>query len=218
VIKLSGPMLAPRSNGAPRQAVVLLHGYGSDGNDLITLGQVWGSRFPDAMFVAPHAPDECAANPFGYEWFPLDLDRMQSRLDGARAARPVLVEFLMDLWAQTGLHPAETVLAGFSQGGMMALHVGLSLDRRLAGVVSFSGAFVRPDEGFPQAEAERPPVALVHGDLDAVVDPALSEEAKVVLRAEGYDVSHHVSPGISHSISPDGLDFATAFIARAFSR
>jgi phospholipase/carboxylesterase len=218
VTKLSGPMLAPRSGGAPKQAIVLLHGYGSDGNDLISLGQLWAQRFPDALFVAPDAPAQCDENPFGYQWFPLDLDRMRSRLDGAQTARSVVVEFLIDLWAQTGLHPAETVLVGFSQGGMMALHVGLSLDRRLAGVISFSGAFIRPHEGFPQPEAERPPVTLVHGDLDTVVDPALSQEAKVVLTAEGYDVSLHVSPGIPHSISPDGLDFATAFIDRALSR
>jgi phospholipase/carboxylesterase len=214
--RLSGPLLPPRS-GTAKQAVVLLHGYGSDGNDLIGLGQMWSPQFPDALFVSPNAPDACAINPAGYEWFALDLDRSayDRRLVGALSVRPVIAQFLDDLWRQTGLTPAQTVLAGFSQGAMMALHTGLSLDRRLAGVLAFSGAFLPPDP-FPQPEAIRPPVALIHGEFDPVVDPDSSREAEQSLRAAGYDARLHISPGIGHSISTDGLQVASAFLGRAF--
>lgn len=215
--KLSGPMLPPRAGGAPEQLIVLLHGYGSDGNDLIALGQVWAPSFPRALFVAPNAPQVCAENSFGFEWFPLDLDRMRSRMEGAREARPVLAQFLADLWAQTGLDASSTVLVGFSQGAMVALHVGLSLKQRLAGIVAFSGALI-PPEGFPQPEDVRPPILLIHGDLDSVVNPALSSEADVQLRALGYQVTLHISPGVAHSISPDGLQIATAFLRRVSPR
>jgi phospholipase/carboxylesterase len=215
---LSGPMLPPASGDAPRQAVVLLHGYGSDGNDLIGLGQMWAAAFPDALFVAPNAPAVCADNPAGYEWFPLPRERpvVDRRPDSAAKVRPVVIQFLDDLWAQTGLGPEQTVLAGFSQGAMMALHTGLSLDRRLAGILAFSGALL-PPEGFPQAETLRPPVALVHGEFDEVVEAINSRQAKATLEAAGYDVSLHVSPGIGHSISTDGLQFASEFLARAFA-
>ncbi len=106
--KLSGPMLAPRSGKPPRQIVVLLHGYGADGEDLIDLGRLWGEAMPDALFVSPNAPNRCAGNPFGYEWFPLQVDRIAGRIEGAREAAPVIRAFLDDLWAQTGLSAAHT--------------------------------------------------------------------------------------------------------------
>lgn len=215
---LSGPMLPPASGGAPKRAVVLLHGYGSDGNDLIELGRMWAAAVPDALFVAPNAPAACADNPAGYEWFPLSRERplVDRRPEGAANVRPVVVQFLDDLWAQTGLGPEQTVLAGFSQGAMMALHTGLSLDRRLGGILAFSGALL-PPAGFPQGAALRPPVALVHGEFDEVVEANNSRQAKATLEAAGYDVSLHISPGIGHSISTDGLRFASEFLARALA-
>lgn len=214
-VKLSGPMLPPASGGMPRQAVVLLHGYGSDGNDLIGLAPHWQGLLPDAIFISPNAPEPCRQLAFGFQWFDIAFegDRLASRQLGVAQARPVLAEFLDDLWGQTGILPESTLLAGFSQGAMMALHVGLSLQKPLMGIIAFSGAFV-PPEGFGSAAMAKSPVCLVHGDSDDVVDPELSADADVALRLAGYDVSYHVSPGVGHGIAPDGLAFATDFIAR----
>ncbi|MGV3491636.1 MAG: alpha/beta hydrolase [Devosia sp.] len=209
--KLSGPMLPPRSGGAPKQIVALLHGYGADGSDLIGLGSHWGQVLPDALFVAPNAPTPCAGNPFGFEWFPLAVDRAAGRVEGARNAAPVIVEFLADLWAQTGLTAADTFLTGFSQGAMMSLHVGTALPQPVAGIVAFSGAFI-PADAFPQAE--KPPIALIHGELDQVLEADLSRQAATALAAAGYDTRLHISPGTAHGIAPDGLDFATAFLSQ----
>jgi phospholipase/carboxylesterase len=214
-VKLSGPMLPPASGGLPKQAVVLLHGYGSDGNDLIGLAPHWQGLLPDAVFISPNAPEPCRQLAFGFQWFDIAFegDRLASRQLGVAQARPVLVDFLEDLWGQTGILPENTLLAGFSQGAMMALHVGLSLDRPLMGIIAFSGAFV-PPEGFGGEALAKSPVCLVHGDSDDVVDPELSADADVALRLAGYDVSYHVSPGVGHGIAQDGLAFATDFIAR----
>lgn len=205
-------MLAPRSGGAPRQAVVLLHGYGSDGNDLISLAPHWQPVLPEALFLAPNAPEPCRHLDVGHQWFDVEFDgdRLASRQAGVALARPVLVRFLEDLWAQTGLSASDTILAGFSQGAMMALHAGLSLPEPLMGIVAFSGAFV-PPEGFGPTSI-KPPVCLVHGDLDTVVDAHLSAEAEQALAAAGISVRHHVSHGVGHGIAPDGLAFATAFV------
>ena len=218
-VKLSGPMLPPKSGGAPQQAVVLLHGYGSDGSDLIGLAPYFQAVLPDALFVSPNAPDACPGNPFGFQWFALDYDsdRVANRQHGLPLARPVLVDFLNDLWAQTGLTPEQTILAGFSQGAMLALHVGLSLERPLLGIIAFSGAFV-PPEGFGAKPYAKPAVCLVHGDEDGVVDPEFSADADAALRLAGYDVSYHVSRGVGHGIAPDGLAFASDFIARQLAK
>jgi phospholipase/carboxylesterase len=215
VTKLSGPMLPPASGGEPRQAVILLHGYGSDGADLIGLAPHWQDALPDAVFISPNAPEQCRQLASGFQWFDISFegDRLASRQMGVLKARPVLVEFLGDLWSQSGITPENTILAGFSQGAMMALHVGLSLPQRLMGIIAFSGAFV-PPEGFGMTAFAQPPVCLIHGDMDNVVDPELSADAELALRLAGYDVSYHVSEGVGHGIAPDGLDFATRFIAR----
>ncbi|SEQ29233.1 phospholipase/carboxylesterase [Devosia sp. YR412] len=217
--KLSGPMLPPASGGLPKQAVVLLHGYGSDGHDLIGLAPHWQGILPDAVFISPNGPDQCRQLASGFQWFDIsfDADRLASRQEGVITARPVLVEFLTDLWSQSGITPENTILAGFSQGAMMALHVGLSLEKPLMGIIAFSGAFL-PPEGFGTTELPNTPVCLVHGDMDEVVDPEHSADADVALRLAGYDVSYHVSEGIAHGIAPDGLEFATQFIARVAAK
>ena len=215
---LSGPMLPSKSGGPPKQLMVLLHGYGADGADLIGLGYQWRDLFPDMVFVAPNAPQRCDRNPGGFQWFPLnDDDRVAGRMAGAAAAGPVIVNFLIDLWAQTGLTARETFLCGFSQGAMMALHVGTSLDAELRGVVGFSGAFL-PAPGFGTGRFAKPPVALTHGELDQVLEPELSRSAATDLAAAGFDVTLHISPGVGHGIAPDALDSATGFlVARAAS-
>lgn len=213
--KLSGPMLPPASGGAPKQAVVLLHGYGSDGNDLIGLAPHWQAILPDAVFISPNAPQLCDSFAGGFQWFPVSLegDRLARRQTGVVEARPVLTEFLDDLWVQSGIGPENTILAGFSQGAMMALHTGLSLETPLMGIVAFSGAFLPPG-GFGTKPYAKSPVCLVHGDMDEVVDPEHSADADVALRLAGYEVSYHVSEGVGHGIAPDGLAFAGQFIAR----
>jgi len=219
VTKLSGPMLPPRSGGAPQQAVVLLHGYGSNGADLIGLAPHWQDVLPDAVFISPNAPQRCEGLADGFQWFAVDFvgNKLASRQTGCTRARPVLLEFLTDLWAQTGIAPEQTLLVGFSQGAMMALHVGLSLPERLMGIVAFSGAFL-PPEGFGQPGLAQPPVCLVHGDADTVVDPERSADADIALRLAGVPVHYHVSPGTGHGIAPDGLEFASQFIARVAAK
>jgi phospholipase/carboxylesterase len=212
-------MVPPRSGGIPQQVVVLLHGYGSDGADLISLAPVWQPILPEALFVSPNAPEMCRQLSFGFQWFDISFegDRLAKRQVGVETARPVLVEFLEDLWNQTGVAPEQTVLAGFSQGAMMALHVGLSLEQRLMGIIAFSGAFL-PPQGFGSPSLAKPPVCIVHGDMDDVVDPELSADADVALRLAGFDVSYHVSQGTAHGIAPDGLDYASQFLRKLTSK
>jgi phospholipase/carboxylesterase len=211
---ISGPVRTPRQGGAATHLVVLLHGYGADGADLIGLAEPLGEALPGALFAAPDAPRRCAQNPFGYEWFALDFDDLpESVRIGVPTARQAVADYLADAWARTGLRPGQTFLAGFSQGAMLALHTGLSLPEPLRGIVSFSGSLVAPD-GFGTPALPRPPVCLLHGELDQVVDPAQTRRAAAALEGAGYDVTLHLSPDLPHGIGADGLDVASAFLRR----
>lgn len=212
-LPLYGPMAEPADGGRPRRLVVLLHGYGSDGADLIALAPYWQDLMPDALFLAPNAPERCALNPMGHQWFAIDLEDWSANTAGIKAAAPALEEYLKALWAETGLGPGETVLCGFSQGAMMALHVGLRLDEAVQAIVAFSGALVVSDD-LPGALGAEPPVCLVHGEADEVVAVAQSIGAERVLRDLGLDVELMVCRGQGHTIPPEGFEFASRFLAR----
>jgi len=208
--KLSGPMLPPAS-GAAKSLVVLLHGYGSDGNDLIALGQYWRGALPDTLFVAPNAHETCTMNPAGYQWFALDLDRAISRITGSETARPMINDFLDNLWAQTGLGPEDTVLVGFSQGAMMALDTGLRLATPLNPIQAYTAKLEAPQTQ-PNEIKSKPPVLMIHGDADEVV-PVLGSEAGVPALIDlGIAAKLHISQGAGHTIAQDGLDTATQFL------
>ncbi len=209
-VQLSGPMLPPLQ-GKAKRLVVLLHGYGSDGNDLIALGRYWQPQMPHTLFVAPNAPNPCALNPSGYEWFALDFDREMSRLRGAETVRPVLGEFLKELWRQTGLGAEQTFIGGFSQGGMMALDVGLRLDQAPLGILSFSGGLIGPEEWDREISC-KPPVCLMHGEADDVVPVSMTLRARERLEKLGIRVAMRTEAGLTHSISVEELGFALAFM------
>jgi phospholipase/carboxylesterase len=208
---LQGPTIPPQVPPA-RHLVVLLHGYGADGDDLIGLAPYFAPILPDALFEAPNAPQPCAESAFGYQWFAIDhARRADSWQSGPPLAAAALVHHLEAAWQRTGIAPERTVLIGFSQGAMMALHVGLGLESPLMGIVAFSGAFL-PPPGFGMAPVSTP-VCLVHGDRDDVVDPHLSHHAERELAAAGAAVRLLSDAGVGHSISPAGLAFAQNFVS-----
>src|SRR2546421_3391308 len=143
--ELDGPKNVPRlapKNGPARQLVVFLHGYGADGNDLIEIGRAWQPLLPQAAFVSPHAPRPCGQAPMGREWFPLTFRNPTERWDGVNIAAPGLESFLDAELARHQLPPSALALVGFSQGTMMALHIGLRRGAAPAAIVGYSGMLV----------------------------------------------------------------------------
>jgi phospholipase/carboxylesterase len=218
--KLDGPRLAPRS-GPARQLVVFLHGYGADGNDLIEIGRAWQALLPHAAFVSPHAPEPCGQAPMGRQWFALTFRNPDERWIGVNQAAPLLNGFLDAELARHGLPPSALALVGFSQGTMMALHVGLRRAVAPAAIVGYSGLLVdRPDgdaEAFAAEITSRPPVLLVHGDQDDLIPPQALFTATEGLAALGISVEWHLSPGVGHGIDPEGLRHGGEFLARRFA-
>jgi phospholipase/carboxylesterase len=216
---LDGPRLEPRSRNA-RQLVVFLHGYGADGNDLIELGRSWQAALPDAAFVSPHAPELCAQAPVGRQWFGLTMRDPSERWRGVTKTGPVLEKFLAAELARRNLPPSALALIGFSQGTMMALHVGLRRAVAPAAIVGYSGMLVLPNDGPPEAVAgeitARPPVLLVHGDADEVIPVQALFMSAQGLAALDVPVEWHISSGIGHGIDGEGLRHGGEFLAKQF--
>jgi len=213
---LDGPRLAPASGGAPDRLVVLVHGYGADGNDLIGLGRHWQRLLPTAAFAAPNAPQRCDGNPMGYQWFPITRLDPNEMAAGVDSAAPLLRDFLDAELAAHGLDGSRLALVGFSQGTMMALHVGPHLAPGPVGILGYSGALVAP-ERLARAAA-KPPVMLVHGDADDMVPVAAMHAAAGALGDAGFRVRWHVARGVGHGIDPEGLEMGGRFIADCFAQ
>jgi phospholipase/carboxylesterase len=218
---LDGPRLAPRS-GTAKQLVVFLHGYGADGNDLIDIGRAWAVPLPDAAFVSPHAPRPCGQAPSEREWFPLTMRDPGERWRGVTMAAPGLQTFLDAELARASLPPSALALVGFSQGTMIALHVGLRRAVMPAAIVGYSGLLALPDNADPATVAaeikSRPPVLLVHGDQDPLIPIDALFHAAQGLAALEVPVEWHISAGVGHGIDQEGLRHGGEFLARRFGR
>ncbi|MEO1550203.1 MAG: dienelactone hydrolase family protein [Pseudomonadota bacterium] len=202
----------------PTSAIIFLHGYGANGADLIGLSQPLAEHLPETVFFAPNAPERCANNPMGFQWFPIPWLDGSSEAEMAvsfGAATGALGGYLDEIESSTGLGPERIVLVGFSQGTMMSLHVGLRRPVACAGIVGFSGRLLQPERLAAEITV-RPPVLLVHGEMDDVVPFSDMEAARAGLAEVGLEAETHASPGIGHGIAPDGLSRALQFIqARA---
>lgn len=208
---LAGPMLPPRAGGPARQLVVLLHGVGADGHDLIDLAPSLAEHLPHAAFLAPDAPQPCDMAPFGRQWFSLQDRRLPALDAGARATAPLLDAFLDDALVRHGLTDDRLALLGFSQGTMMSLFVALRRSRPMAAVLGFSGALLG-GAALAQEIRARPPVLLVHGDEDEVVPVGALEAAGKVLAEQQVPVRSMIRPGLGHGIDPEGLAAGAAFL------
>ncbi len=212
--KLSGPSQPPASGGTARQLVVLLHGWGADGNDLIGLAADWSRLLPGARFVAPHAPYPCEANPLGRQWFSLTDRDPRAVGRGAAHAAEVIDRFLDDELARLGLGDERLALAGFSQGTVMALYVALRRERACAAVVGYSGALVGGDALAAELRS-RPPVFLAHGDADEMIPfESLAAAAEALGRLD-VAVRWHVARGVGHGIDAESLALGGDFLAEA---
>jgi phospholipase/carboxylesterase len=218
--ELDGPRIAPR-DGPARQLVVFLHGYGADGNDLIEIGKAWQGLLPHAAFVSPHARRPCGQAPMGREWFPLTFRNPDERWNGVNAAAPELEQFLDAELARHRLPPSALALVGFSQGTMMALHVGLRRAVAPAAIVGYSGMLALKNdsdvEGYRPQVRVRPPILLIHGEADELIPMDALFHSAQSLAALDVPVEWHLSAGVGHGIDGEGLRHGGEFLARRLS-
>ncbi|MBI1274158.1 MAG: prolyl oligopeptidase family serine peptidase [Alphaproteobacteria bacterium] len=214
---LTGPSVPPQSGGKAKQLVILLHGLGASGDDLIGLVPAWAPLLPHAFFAAPHAPAPCDMAPPGYghsfQWFTLREWTPAQMLAGARDAAEILNEFIDKTMQACGVAAAQTALVGFSQGTMMALHVALRRAEPLAGVLGYSGALLGSEVLAAEVKS-KPPVFLVHGALDTVVPYPAMSYASAHLRQAGIDVQNLTCPMLGHGIDDAGIKAGGDFLKK----
>lgn len=199
--------------GAAKQMVILLHGLGANGQDLIGLAPHFAQALPEAVFVSPDAPFPCDMAPVGYQWFSLQEWTPESILRGVQQAAPLLDSYITGQMEKYGIKPAKTALAGFSQGTMMSLYAGPRFPERLAGVLGYSGALVWGEE-IDSHVMHRIPIHLIHGDADPVVPVDAFHQAKRKLESAGFAVSGGVTRGLAHNIDEAGIRDGAAFLRK----
>jgi phospholipase/carboxylesterase len=210
---LEGPRLEPR--GRTNALVVLLHGYGANGEDLIGLAEAWRSALPDAAFLAPNAPETLPGMYGALQWFALAARTPAEYWSGVVAVRPLLERFLEAELARYRLGGERLVLVGFSQGTMLALHVGLRRAQTPAAIVGYSGLLVGAQH-LAEATAH-PPILLVHGEDDQLIPVEALHVAREALAQAALCVEWHVRPGLGHGIDPGGQTLAEHFMARTLA-
>ena len=220
---LDGLRWGPQSGGAARQLVVLLHGVGADGHDLIGLAPAWASALPDAAFVAPHGPEAYDnqvpggwSEGAGRQWFSLADRSAEALLAGAARAVPLLDAYVAAELERLGLALDAVALMGFSQGAMMALHAGLRRRPPPRGLLAYSGALLdSPD--LLAACTGHPPTLLAHGEGDEVVPFARAQAAEAALHRLGIPLQTLWRPGLGHAIDETGLATGALFLQRLFT-
>lgn len=215
---LDGPRFGPRGGVPASGLVVLLHGYGADGDNLMGLAEHWAPDFPGLAFVAPNAPHLCDLTALGRQWFPLSPTRdPQDYRRGVAGALPDLDAFLDAELARLGLSDDRLVIAGFSQGSMLALHAGFSRPRPPAAIIGYSGLLADPGVISARDPARPvPSVTLVHGGADDIVSPDWMSIAVAKLEAAGISPAHHLCPGLGHAIDMAGIAVGREVLAGVF--
>jgi phospholipase/carboxylesterase len=212
--QLSGPSLPPLS-GNIKRIVVLLHGVGANGDDLIGLAPLMQEALPDTLFIAPNAPEAYDLAPFGYQWFSLRDRNPMHMLAGVQNAAPILNAYVDSLLQAHTLSPAQLALVGFSQGTMTGLYSALRRNAPIAGMVGFSGAMIGADVP-AHPFTSKPPICLIHGEEDSVVPFSALAQAKQILSRAQVVCETHARPHLGHSIDPEGIAIALYFLRECF--
>lgn len=202
----------------PENLVILLHGYGSNGQDLISLAFDWADSMPKTLFISPDAPFQCEISAFGFQWFSLQDRREDVMLAEIQQAVPILEEFIADCSKAFNVPYNKITLVGFSQGTMMSLYTAPRQPEAVAGVLGYSGALLNGKELMDHPDKyHKFPVYLIHGSADDVVPVEMFEEAHALLKGAGYDIDGHITPGLGHGIDQDGMSKGLNFLEKVAS-
>ena len=196
-----------------KNAVILLHGYGGDGNDISMLSLNWKRHLPDTIFICPNGHETCEINPSGYQWFDLTKDDPNYILKETKKAEEILKKFINEVKEEYNLINNNICLSGFSQGCMMSLNVGLTSEDKFSSIVGFSGKIINQSD-LKQRIKNLTDVFLIHGELDDIVSPTFLLEAKDFLIREKINVESHLVKNCGHHIPIEASSLALNYILK----
>ena len=203
----------PENNFKAESIIILLHGIGADGFDLIPLAKHWSENLKKTKFYSLHAPFEYKLGPFGKQWFDLE-DRDQTRiLKEINSIKPILLNFIKMKLEKNNSGPKNLALVGFSQGTMVALNLALTVKYQINTVLGYSGGVILTKSGKIDV-ISKPKICLIHGNDDEVVPKRMMETTKIVLEENNIENNTHIIQNLGHSINQEGLNIGENFLVK----
>ena len=192
------------------RVVIMLHGYGADGNDLISMAPFMAEHLSNTVFYAPNAPEQMDFMS-GFKWFDIEIDAsvavfshsdyIEKLMTRGKNVLPLINDFIDHICQKHQLKREQVFLMGFSQGGLLALMSGVLFEPQLSGVIACSAVpLMLNDVLLPQNVKSKPPVLLTHGTDDDVVPFIAMQMTQNTLKNIDTVVQTHVVPGMGHNI------------------
>ena len=210
---LNSIIIKPENGIEIKNAVILLHGYGGDGKDISMLSLNWKRHMPNTVFICPNGHEVCQINPSGFQWFDLTKDDPDYILKQSIKAENKIQKFINEIKQEFNLTNDKICLAGFSQGCMLSLNVGLISEEKFSCIVGFSGKII--DQNNLKGRVKNfSDVLLIHGDADQVVPSTYLLEAKDFLIRNGINVQTLLIKNCDHNISMKASSTALNYILK----
>ena len=213
---LDAKIIKPKDKNI-NNAVILLHGYGGDGNDIAPVTINWKRFLPNTIFICPDGPETCSINPTGYQWFDLNSEDEEYITKKALEAEDLLKKFIVEIKNKFNLLNSNICLSGFSQGCMMSINVGLSEKEKFAGILGFSGKIINKND-LSNRIRSKTNILLIHGSLDSVVPPNNLLEAKDFFIRHKLNIETKIIDNCEHSIPLEASSCALQYIKKNFNK
>jgi phospholipase/carboxylesterase len=210
---LNSIIIRPENESEIKNAIILLHGYGGDGKDISMLSLNWKRHMPNTVFICPNGHEPCAMNPSGYQWFDLSKDDPIYILEQSVKAENIIKKFIEEIKLEFNLSNKQICLSGFSQGCMMSLNVGLTLEERFSCIVGFSGKIIDQDN-LKNRIKNKTDTLLIHGDTDQIVPSINLLEAKDFLIRNDVKVDTLLIKNCDHYIPIQASSTALNYILK----
>ena len=208
---LNTTIIKPDQSNEIKNAVILLHGYGSDGKDLSLLALNWKRYLKNTIFLCPDGHEECQINPSGYQWFDLSNEDQDYINKETIKSEEKIKKFIKEIKSEYILNNSDICLSGFSQGCMISLNVGLTLQESLSCIVGFSGKIIDKND-LSKRILSKTDILLIHGELDTVVTPSNLLEAKDFFIRNKINIDTKIIKNCDHSIPAEASSCALSFI------
>ena len=205
--------ISPFSKNKPQQVIVLCHGYGGDGKDISTLAINWQRFLPEAIFLCPNAPEICAVNPQGYQWFDLSSDKEELILEKSLIVEEKLNTFIDQILNNFQLEPNNLALVGFSQGCMVSIQIALKKKKQISCLIGYSGKIINQNH-LSDKISSKPKIFLMHGANDIIVSPTYLLEAKEYLVSHGLKIKTKMLKDCEHKISVEASSLGLEFLKK----
>ena len=210
---LDSIIIKPEEGTEIKNAIILLHGYGGDGNDISMLTLNWKRHLPNTVFICPNGHETCPINPSGYQWFDLTKDDSSYILDQSLKAEVKIKKFIDEIKNEFNLTNDKICLSGFSQGCMISLNVGLTSEEKFSCIVGFSGKII-DQKNLKSRIKNNTETLLIHGDADQIVSSTHLLEAKDFLIRNNVKVDTLLIKNCDHHIPIEASSTALNFILK----